>query len=211
MRGYAFVARRPSQFCGTPDCNEGAALHSHGLDAHCRSVLRDPTTGWDIGIVEAVTISMLLGSSVDFSLHIAEAWVSSSSSGAGKATPSLKRGAILSAALRKIAISLLMASVTTTVSVALLTLCEVKMFSKVGLLVSASTVASVGFALLPLSALLAGYGPTARRARTLRRACAWAGGAAACAGACACVLFVSGVTVLTPSGTPLFGGGSTGD
>ena len=24
------------QFCGTPDCNESAALHSYGLDAHCR-------------------------------------------------------------------------------------------------------------------------------------------------------------------------------
>ena len=27
---------RPSQFRGTPDCNESAALHSYGLDAHCR-------------------------------------------------------------------------------------------------------------------------------------------------------------------------------
>ena len=26
----------PSQFRGTPDCNESAALHSHGTDAHCR-------------------------------------------------------------------------------------------------------------------------------------------------------------------------------
>ena len=25
----------PSQFRGTPDCNESAALHSYGLDAHC--------------------------------------------------------------------------------------------------------------------------------------------------------------------------------
>ena len=33
------------QFRGTPDCNESAALHSYGLDAHCRSVLRNPTTG----------------------------------------------------------------------------------------------------------------------------------------------------------------------
>ena len=33
------------QFRGTPDCNESAALHSYGLDAHCRSVLRDPVTG----------------------------------------------------------------------------------------------------------------------------------------------------------------------
>ena len=26
----------PSQFRGTPDCNESAALHSYGLDSHCR-------------------------------------------------------------------------------------------------------------------------------------------------------------------------------
>ena len=36
---------RPSWFCGTPDCNESAALHSYGLDSHCRPVLRDPMTG----------------------------------------------------------------------------------------------------------------------------------------------------------------------
>ena len=35
----------PSQFRGTPDRNESAALHSYGLDSHCRSMLRDPTTG----------------------------------------------------------------------------------------------------------------------------------------------------------------------
>ena len=26
----------PSQFRGTPDCDESAALHSYDLDAHCR-------------------------------------------------------------------------------------------------------------------------------------------------------------------------------
>ena len=26
----------PSKFCGTPDYNESAALHSYGLDFHCR-------------------------------------------------------------------------------------------------------------------------------------------------------------------------------
>ena len=29
----------------TSDCNESAVSHSYGLDAHCRSVLRDPVTG----------------------------------------------------------------------------------------------------------------------------------------------------------------------
>ena len=36
--------RSPSKFRGTPDCNEGAALHSYGLESHCRSVLRNPMT-----------------------------------------------------------------------------------------------------------------------------------------------------------------------
>ena len=30
------LVRGPSQFCGTPDCNESAALHSYGLDSYCR-------------------------------------------------------------------------------------------------------------------------------------------------------------------------------
>ena len=38
-------ASMPVAFCGTPDCNESAALHSYGLDSDCRSVLHDPTTG----------------------------------------------------------------------------------------------------------------------------------------------------------------------
>ena len=36
---------RPSKFRGTPDCNAALSLHSYGLDAHCYSVLRNPTTG----------------------------------------------------------------------------------------------------------------------------------------------------------------------
>jgi len=36
----------PSKFCGTPDYNESAASHSYGLESHCRSVLRDPVTGY---------------------------------------------------------------------------------------------------------------------------------------------------------------------
>ena len=35
----------PSTFRGTPDCNESAALHSYGRDAHYRPVLCDPMTG----------------------------------------------------------------------------------------------------------------------------------------------------------------------
>ena len=45
--GAVDTAEGPSKFRGTPDCNESAALHSSGLDAHCRSVLRNPTTGPD--------------------------------------------------------------------------------------------------------------------------------------------------------------------
>ena len=36
MGGWHIKGYRPSQFRGTPDCNESAALHSYGLDAHCR-------------------------------------------------------------------------------------------------------------------------------------------------------------------------------
>ena len=35
----------PSQFHGTPDCNERAALHSHGTDAHCRREFCKTLTG----------------------------------------------------------------------------------------------------------------------------------------------------------------------
>ena len=33
--GVAVMVYCPSQFRGTPDCNESAASHSYGLDAHC--------------------------------------------------------------------------------------------------------------------------------------------------------------------------------
>ena len=44
------------KFRGTPDCNESAALHSYGLESHCRSVLRDPTTGRSTGRGECVIL-----------------------------------------------------------------------------------------------------------------------------------------------------------
>ena len=45
-RDTALMEYWPAQkFRGTPFCNESAALHSSGLESHCRSVLRDPTTG----------------------------------------------------------------------------------------------------------------------------------------------------------------------
>ena len=44
--GFISAAEPVELFCGTPDYNKSAALHSCGLNAHCRSVaLQSPPTG----------------------------------------------------------------------------------------------------------------------------------------------------------------------
>ena len=152
--------------------------------------------GWSLGIVEAVSISILLGSSVDYSLHVADAYIecclsddargnaaldaienldfdeqSSSGLGAEHAGPSgsdpadkvamrRRRQRLVNEALSRVGGPVLHAALTTFLSVISLAFCVVRIFVEFGMIIAASVVCSIVFALLALPALLVAFGPS---------------------------------------------------
>jgi hypothetical protein len=155
--------------------------------------------GWSLGIVEAVSISILLGSSVDYSLHIADAYIECclasdiegdavldtvaaldldqlagsdldaelDMSGVIRASPDMtklgmrrRRQRLVEQAVARIGGSVLHASITTFLSVISLSFCVVRIFVEFGMIIAASVVSSIVFALVALPALLVAIGPT---------------------------------------------------
>ena len=151
--------------------------------------------GWSLGIVEAVSISILLGSSVDYSLHVADAYIEccisddargndaldaietlnfdhQNSSGldaepnslitsdpADKASMRRRRQRLVNEALARVGGPVLHAAITTFLSVISLAFCVVRIFVEFGMIIAASVVCSIMFALLGLPALLVEFGP----------------------------------------------------
>ena len=114
--------------------------------------------GWSLGIVEAVSALVLLGSSVDYSLHVAEAFVDCSQHNRVSANP-MGRSALVTQALTKIGVSVLHAAGTTFLSVICLLFCTVTLFVKFGQIILVSVLISIAFALMPLPASLGLMGP----------------------------------------------------
>ena len=129
--------------------------------------------GYQLGIVEAVSVCVLLGSSVDYSLHIACAYVEccieasdeDRRSGvhpepAGSTWGQARRQMLAQQALRRIGGSVFHAAITTFLSVVCLVFCQVALFEQFGFIIAASVISSITFALLVLPALLVLFGPT---------------------------------------------------
>jgi predicted RND superfamily exporter protein len=114
--------------------------------------------GWSLGIVEAVSALVLLGSSVDYSLHVAEAFVDCSQHNRVSANP-MGRSALVTQALTKIGVSVMHAAGTTFLSVVCLLFCTVTLFVKFGQIIMVSVLISIAFALMPLPASLGLLGP----------------------------------------------------
>ena len=114
--------------------------------------------GWSLGVVEAVSALNLIGSSVDYSLHIAEAFVECSQQNRSSLNL-FGRTALVTQALTKIGVSVLHAAVTTLLSVVCLLFCRVTLFVKFGQIIMVSVFVSIVFALVPLPAMLGLYGP----------------------------------------------------
>ena len=163
--------------------------------------------GWSLGIVEAVSISILLGSSVDYSLHVADAYIEcclsddlkgdaaldaietlnfdqqdhsdsdaeQTESGTIDPTDKLamrrRRQRLANEALARVGAPVLHAAITTFLSVISLAFCVVRIFVEFGMIIAASVVCSIGFALLVLPALLVMFGPNyiARGTNSIRR------------------------------------------
>ena len=115
--------------------------------------------GWTVGIVEAVAISILLGSSVDYSLHVAEAFIESSHENEA-AGFKLDKDDLVTVTLTKIGVSVLHAAITTFLAVVCLLFCDSAIFVKFGQILAVSVCASITCALFLLPSLLLRFGPT---------------------------------------------------
>ncbi|XP_033763193.1 protein dispatched homolog 3-like [Pecten maximus] len=117
--------------------------------------------GWEMGGVEAISLSILVGSSVDYCVHLVEGYLL-----AGKALPEDKKQSASSArrwrtkaAITHIGVSILSSALTTIVAAIPLTQTIIKPFAKFGQIVAINTSVSIVYSLTVCSAFLATIAP----------------------------------------------------
>ncbi|OWF56167.1 protein dispatched homolog 3-like [Mizuhopecten yessoensis] len=117
--------------------------------------------GWEMGGVEAISLSILVGSSVDYCVHLVEGYLL-----AGKALPQDHKQSASSArrwrtkaAITHIGVSILSSALTTIVAAIPLTQTIIKPFAKFGQIVAINTSVSIVYSLTVCSAFLATIAP----------------------------------------------------
>jgi uncharacterized membrane protein YdfJ with MMPL/SSD domain len=106
---------------------------------------------WTLGAIEAISVSILVGLSVDYCFHLAEAYAISR-----KQT----RVARVVDAMTHMGISVVGGALTTAASALFLLFCQIEIFHKFGVIVVVNTFFSVVFTFFFFCALLATVGPT---------------------------------------------------
>ena len=130
--------------------------------------------GWELGLLESMCMSILVGMSVDFVVHFAHAWVSDDGAGAaaaegaepGPGQPTGRRQELATrthTSLSTVGISVLSAGVTTMVAAAVLFFGGVIVFfQKFGTMLLFAMAFSLVYSLLFFHALVAWLGPAGR-------------------------------------------------
>eukprot|EP00029_Vermamoeba_vermiformis_P000282 TRINITY_DN1030_c0_g1_i4.p1 TRINITY_DN1030_c0_g1~~TRINITY_DN1030_c0_g1_i4.p1 ORF type:complete len:1469 (+),score=345.30 TRINITY_DN1030_c0_g1_i4:97-4503(+) len=106
--------------------------------------------GWSLGVVEALSITVLVGLSVDYVIHIAETY---------NLKYSESRSNKLKHALTSMGFSVMSGSLTTMGAVFILLFCTVQIFVTFGVIIAVNSFLSVVFTLFFFSALLSFMGP----------------------------------------------------
>jgi hypothetical protein len=117
--------------------------------------------GWEFGVVEELCVTLLIGSSIDYCIHLAVAYAEAETEAAAIASSSAlldRRHEKVKLALGHVAPTITGAAVTTAVSCAMLLFCQVEVLVKIGATIVANTVVGYGLTLLLFSALVATYG-----------------------------------------------------
>jgi protein dispatched 1 len=123
--------------------------------------------GWDLGIGESIAAVILIGLSVDYCVHLANAYCEAPAS---CDTRELR----VQHALMTMGISITASAVTTIVSGSVLWLCILTFFSKFAFLITATIVSSFAWSLFFLPSALAAFGPPGRYSwSSLRPAQEW--------------------------------------
>ncbi|CAB1321943.1 unnamed protein product [Coregonus sp. 'balchen'] len=100
--------------------------------------------GWELGAVEAISLSILVGSSVDYCLHL---------------NLSAKRQRRSLDAVNHVGVAIVSSAVTTVISTVPLFFCVIVPFAKFGQIVAINTAVSILFTLTVTAAMLATMGP----------------------------------------------------
>ncbi|BFZ23782.1 hypothetical protein BsWGS_26821 [Bradybaena similaris] len=166
--------------------------------------------GWEMGAVEAVSLSILVGSSVDYCVHIVEGYIL-----AGKKMPlqyinsqsaADVRKQRTSQAIRHIGVAIVCSAVTTIIAAVPLTQTYIQPFAKFGSILLINTTVSMVMTLTLAVALLATFGPAGYRGGWKAHLIAFAS-VAGLVGLVVLGLYIAttqGVTIPGPSGNPLF-------
>lgn len=110
--------------------------------------------GWSVSVLESICLTILVGLSVDYTIHLANSW---------RESDLKNREKRLKATLLEIGISVFSASITTFLACIPLFFCYVLFFKKFGIFIAMTIFWSTIYAFGFFCALLAVYGPTSGR------------------------------------------------
>ncbi|XP_076586761.1 protein dispatched homolog 3 isoform X1 [Chaetodon auriga] len=119
--------------------------------------------GWEMGAVEAISLSILVGSSVDYCLHVVEGYLlagqSTPSTPAHNSEPPAERQRRTLEAVNHVGVAIVSSAVTTVISTVPLFFCVIVPFAKFGQIVAINTAVSILFTLTVTVAMLACMAP----------------------------------------------------
>ncbi|XP_033828260.1 protein dispatched homolog 3 [Periophthalmus magnuspinnatus] len=117
--------------------------------------------GWEMGAVEAISLSILVGSSVDYCLHLVEGYLLAAESLPADCTlePLMKRQWRTVEAVNHVGVAIVSSAVTTVISTIPLFFCVIVPFAKFGQIVAINTAVSIFFTLTVTVAMLACMAP----------------------------------------------------
>ncbi|KAK7934165.1 hypothetical protein WMY93_005061 [Mugilogobius chulae] len=113
--------------------------------------------GWEMGAVEAISLSILVGSSVDYCLHLVEGYLLAAENLSADCTlePLRKRQRRTVEAVNHVGVAIVSSAVTTVISTIPLFFCVIVPFAKFGQIVAINTAVSIFFTLTVTVAMLA--------------------------------------------------------
>ena len=106
--------------------------------------------GWGIGAIECVCLTIIIGLSIDYCLHLGHSYTHAYASDRYKRTRN---------AVADVGSSVFGASMTTVVSMLVLLLCTIKIFNVIGTIIAVTILLAVAFSLGTFAAMLSMCGP----------------------------------------------------
>lgn len=164
-------------------------------------------SGWEMGAVEAISLSILVGSSVDYCVHLVEGYLLAGENLPLHHTedPTACRQWRTIEAVRHVGVAIVSSAVTTGIATVPLFFCIIAPFAKFGKIVALNTGVSILYTLTVSTALLSIMGPgTFTRSRTSCLKAVAGVLLTGLLGLCICLaLLKSGFNIPLPNGTAL--------